>query len=211
MLSSPSLNNTQPNHPHPLPNTNQPPSSFTLLHLPTYPENWINPDPMSTDSPSQEIPSTLNDGMNTRPPDPDPDPAPPDFGLGNSSLLVVVVVNCGESLQNVDVERQNENPLQIIFSWNTRGVANDATIRSLKEYLRTYKPTLIILLETRCSGAKRNEILRKIGLRHSVVVDAEGFCSGPKFTWKGVERDRNDRVYKRLDHALANVEWRTMF
>ncbi|XP_072076518.1 uncharacterized protein [Arachis hypogaea] len=34
---------------------------------------------------------------------------------------------------------------------------------------------------------------------------------GTKFTWKGPQWEGLDRVFKRLDRALSNVEWRTRY
>ncbi|XP_057745065.1 uncharacterized protein LOC130962927 [Arachis stenosperma] len=34
---------------------------------------------------------------------------------------------------------------------------------------------------------------------------------GAKYTWKGGEREGQNRVFKRLDRGLANIEWRTTF
>ncbi|XLR37822.1 hypothetical protein S83_022482 [Arachis hypogaea] len=34
---------------------------------------------------------------------------------------------------------------------------------------------------------------------------------GTKFTWKGPQWEKLDRVFKRLDRALSNVEWRTRY
>ncbi|RYR46694.1 hypothetical protein Ahy_A07g032475 [Arachis hypogaea] len=46
-----------------------------------------------------------------------------------------------------------------ILAWNIRGVANDATIRTLKELRRQHKPDITLLFETRCSGARALEKL----------------------------------------------------
>ncbi|KAI9076002.1 hypothetical protein K1719_042018 [Acacia pycnantha] len=41
------------------------------------------------------------------------------------------------------------------------------------------------------------------------LIDLE--AQGPFFTWKGPKWDGLDRVYKRLDRCLCNVQWQEMF
>lgn len=36
-------------------------------------------------------------------------------------------------------------------------------------------------------------------------------CSGPKYIWRGPQFPGYDRVFKRLDRAVCNAEWRTTF
>ncbi|XP_015936169.1 uncharacterized protein LOC107462117 [Arachis duranensis] len=70
-----------------------------------------------------------------------------------------------------------------IFSWNTRGIANRDTVRTLKELKRLYKPDVIILLEPRCSGTNAEEVIQSIGSQFSCVEEAVGFSGGVWVLW----------------------------
>ncbi|KAL4343866.1 hypothetical protein AHAS_Ahas11G0121200 [Arachis hypogaea] len=41
------------------------------------------------------------------------------------------------------------------------------------------------------------------------IIDL-GF-SGSRHIWRGLQRDEQDRIFKRLNRALANADWRTTF
>ncbi|MED6220418.1 hypothetical protein PIB30_044660 [Stylosanthes scabra] len=64
-------------------------------------------------------------------------------------------------------DQVEETPLQgdDMQSWNIRGVANNATIRTLKELRNQKKPDISLLFETRCSGDRAQEVIRSLGFR----------------------------------------------
>ncbi|XP_072058021.1 uncharacterized protein [Arachis hypogaea] len=71
----------------------------------------------------------------------------------------------------------------IIIVWNVRGVANKATIRTLKEMKKNHKPDITILVETRCSGKKAEETVKSLGFRHSFFEHARGYSGGIWIMW----------------------------
>ncbi|KAJ4840446.1 hypothetical protein Tsubulata_016701 [Turnera subulata] len=53
----------------------------------------------------------------------------------------------------------------------------------MKELQREYKPTVVIVVEPRISGARANRVIRKLGFTHSHRVDARGFAGGVWVLW----------------------------
>ncbi|PKI41682.1 hypothetical protein CRG98_037935 [Punica granatum] len=70
----------------------------------------------------------------------------------------------------------------------------------------------IALAEEKCGGApfdpNRAARFREV-LEQSGLLDLGS--TGPRFTWRGVARGGYDRVFERLDRAICNAEWRTLF
>ncbi|XP_015933190.1 uncharacterized protein LOC107459476 [Arachis duranensis] len=71
----------------------------------------------------------------------------------------------------------------IILAWNIRGVANAATIRTLKEIRKQKKPDIVLLFETRCSENKAQEVIKSIGFQFYIVEEAMGFSGGIWVLW----------------------------
>ncbi|XP_072071919.1 uncharacterized protein [Arachis hypogaea] len=71
---------------------------------------------------------------------------------------------------------------------------------------------MVILVETRCSEEQAKKAIKNFGLDFYHVEEARdlGFV-GSKYTWKGPKWKGLDRVFKYLDRALFNAEWRTRF
>ncbi|XP_057746261.1 uncharacterized protein LOC130965520 [Arachis stenosperma] len=173
----------------------------------------------------------------------------------------------------------------IIFSWNARGAASPNFTRVLKEYVSQYKPDLIAIQETRCSGTVAQNAIKKTCFNFNLVIDAQGFSGGiwlmwnnpnlliqeisrneqalhisvsynlkkwdfndisdisekkgrappnlaqirrfrdwmdscglmdlgfqgTRFTWRGPIWQGKERVFKRLDRAISNLDWRICF
>ncbi|RYR49329.1 hypothetical protein Ahy_A07g035787 [Arachis hypogaea] len=189
--------------------------------------------------------------------------------------------NCPEKKKDQVAMNQQER-VQVVGGMveeKDREIANQASIRTLKEIIRQKKPSIVLLYETRCSGSKAKEVVRDMGFRVSYREEAvvyacpqetlrkdlreklfnlaqnmgrpwmlvgdfndidyeyekkEGArvdtnacrrfqnwvnkCNlvdlgyvGSKFTWKGAQREGIERVFKRIDRALANTDWRRNF
>ncbi|XP_016182610.1 uncharacterized protein LOC107624669 [Arachis ipaensis] len=71
----------------------------------------------------------------------------------------------------------------IIFSWNARGAASPNFTRVLKEYVSQYKPNLVAIQETRCSGTVAQKAIKKTGFNFNLVIDAQGFSGGIWLMW----------------------------
>ncbi|KAI9079065.1 hypothetical protein K1719_038973 [Acacia pycnantha] len=111
---------------------------------------------------------------------------------------------------------------------SSRGAASKGFTVVLRDMKRRYKLDVVVILEPRISGALANRTVKSWGFKHSVRREAEGFLGGiwvlwslddlivdvlaleEQFIhwskWEGLER-----VYKRLDRCLCNVEWQAHF
>ncbi|XP_061369324.1 protein GAMETE EXPRESSED 2, partial [Gastrolobium bilobum] len=54
---------------------------------------------------------------------------------------------------------------------------------SLFLFTRKYKPSIVVILEPRCSGQKASDIIRKSGFKHAFVQEAEGYSGGIWILW----------------------------
>lgn len=82
----------------------------------------------------------------------------------------------------------------------------------LKEWMRSYKPVMIVLLEPKISGAEASEVCKKIGKTHLVLqkglIDLR--FTGQKFTW--IHGGSVDTTWSAcLDRGLCDDQWRRLF
>lgn len=70
-----------------------------------------------------------------------------------------------------------------VFCWNCREVGNGEFLREMREFGGQHRPTIIILLEPRISGAKADAICRKLDKNRWVRSDAEGYSKGIWCLW----------------------------
>ncbi|XP_072087854.1 uncharacterized protein [Arachis hypogaea] len=70
----------------------------------------------------------------------------------------------------------------IIFCWNARGAASLKFAKALKEYYLQYKPDLVAIQETRCSGRKLS-LIKSIRFNFYIIIDANGFSGGIWLMW----------------------------
>lgn len=60
--------------------------------------------------------------------------------------------------------------------------------RTMTNYIKTYNPTCIALLETKCSSSRANDIFKKLGFNNFVCQDVQGTGGGGGggiwFEWK---------------------------
>lgn len=70
-----------------------------------------------------------------------------------------------------------------LISWNYRGVSSRASLRHLRELLRSNSPDNLILLETRCDSVVLEKIYKLSNLNHVVVSEARGFSGGIWVIW----------------------------
>ncbi|KAI9091051.1 hypothetical protein K1719_028321 [Acacia pycnantha] len=117
----------------------------------------------------------------------------------------------------------------IITTWNCRGAASKTFATVLRDLKHRYKVDLMVILEPRVSGNAAVKIIKSWGFKFSERVEAVGYSggiwllwnsealsvdvlidmetNGPFFTWKGPKWDGLERVFKRLDRCLCNVNW----
>lgn len=61
-----------------------------------------------------------------------------------------------------------------VISWNCRGVGSARTVRVLKEMVKSHKPDLLFLSETKADSNKVANIAPKLGFLHFYSVDKHG-------------------------------------
>ncbi|XP_028769381.1 uncharacterized protein LOC114726829 [Neltuma alba] len=93
-----------------------------------------------------------------------------------------VMVTGEESLLTSEVDRGPQREQLII--WNCRGAASNKSIAAVKEINRLHKPDLFALVETRVSGNKVKDIVKRMGFNFSVRVEARGYTGGIWLCWK---------------------------
>ncbi|XP_028752958.1 uncharacterized protein LOC114712575 [Neltuma alba] len=72
----------------------------------------------------------------------------------------------------------------MIIAWNARGAAGRDFGNALKELMRRYKPSMVILVETRCSGSKAQKVIKNLGFKHQIIEEARGLSGGIWILWK---------------------------
>lgn len=70
-----------------------------------------------------------------------------------------------------------------IITWNCRGASSPRFFRNLKELVKKYNPTVLVLLETRTTSAKANRILNSFHFSKLAAVEAAGFKGGIWCFW----------------------------
>ncbi|XLR08090.1 hypothetical protein S83_036028 [Arachis hypogaea] len=74
-----------------------------------------------------------------------------------------------------------------IMAWNCRGAAGKPFGRTLTDYLKVYRTDIVILLETRCSGDKARNVIRKLGFNYYHIEEAVSFSGGIWIMWNDVD------------------------
>lgn len=70
-----------------------------------------------------------------------------------------------------------------IISWNCRGASSSRFFQHLSELIKTNKPDILILLETRCASTMVETIYRKTYMNNTIVFEACGFAGGIWIFW----------------------------
>lgn len=52
-----------------------------------------------------------------------------------------------------------------IIAWNCRGARSGQFARSIKEMIKSYKPTILIILKSKISGDEADEPFKSIGMK----------------------------------------------
>ncbi|KAI7983165.1 hypothetical protein LOK49_LG15G02259 [Camellia lanceoleosa] len=72
--------------------------------------------------------------------------------------------------------------LKLLF-WNCRGAGNNNFKRNFVEIIRTYKPEIIILMETKVTFSSMGDFFNRLGFTASTVVDPVGRIGGIWIIW----------------------------
>lgn len=62
-----------------------------------------------------------------------------------------------------------------IFAWNFRGARSNDFVREMKEFMRYYKPAIILLMMPKISGEIADGIYNRLGKNRWIRANAEGF------------------------------------
>lgn len=71
----------------------------------------------------------------------------------------------------------------MIVVWNARGAAGKAFSLALKELCRNWKPKVVVLVETRCSGEKAQEVIKRLGFKNQIIEEAAAMSGGIWILW----------------------------
>ncbi|KAL0314574.1 UNVERIFIED_CONTAM: hypothetical protein Sangu_2301800 [Sesamum angustifolium] len=70
----------------------------------------------------------------------------------------------------------------ILLSWNCQGLGSPCTVHALGELLRTHKPSLVFLAETKCKKNRIETLKRKFDL-FGCCVESQGHSGGLALLW----------------------------
>ncbi|XP_058733621.1 uncharacterized protein LOC131605261 [Vicia villosa] len=91
--------------------------------------------------------------------------------------------------------------------WNCRGAASKAFYRYCKQYIDNYKPSVFIVVETRCNPGKLKDPFKKLGFDAMEASDNIGFAGGIVIAWKTKEININVNIKDRqFIHVKVNME-----
>lgn len=71
----------------------------------------------------------------------------------------------------------------MIITWNERGAAGKAFSAAVKELKRRFNPTILVLVETKCSGETTQKVISKMGFKFQAIVEAQGMSGGIWVLW----------------------------
>ncbi|KAI8016854.1 hypothetical protein LOK49_LG04G03861 [Camellia lanceoleosa] len=74
------------------------------------------------------------------------------------------------------------NLLKLLF-WNCRGAGNKNFKGNITDILRTYKPKILILMETKVPYSKMGNFFNRLGFTASTIVDPVGRVGGLWIIW----------------------------
>ncbi|XP_028768395.1 uncharacterized protein LOC114726004 [Neltuma alba] len=71
----------------------------------------------------------------------------------------------------------------MIIVWNVRGAAGNAFGHAMKDMKKRLKPSLVVLVETRCSGINAQKAIKRMGFKYQEIVEANGMSGGIWILW----------------------------
>ncbi|OMO73242.1 reverse transcriptase [Corchorus capsularis] len=93
-----------------------------------------------------------------------------------------------------------------ILIWNCRGAANSEFKRVFTDLVRTNRPSICFLAETKISGDIANRVVASLGFGGSHIINARGFAGGLWMLWDPDQVDINVLPHgEQAIHAVAKV------
>lgn len=73
----------------------------------------------------------------------------------------------------------------IVISWNFRGINNKKCLINCRELIKSHKPDVLVLLETKCSDVNVSiDFGKKFGFQSNAIVDSTGLAGGICVFWQ---------------------------
>lgn len=98
-----------------------------------------------------------------------------------------------------------------LLVWNVQGAVSRSFPRVMREYMCDLNPNMVVLIETRVSGAIVNRVISNLGMPKSHKVEAREFSGGIWVLWKEsveVQVLVNSRKFVHLKvKFLALTDW----
>ncbi|KAF7803052.1 reverse transcriptase [Senna tora] len=89
--------------------------------------------------------------------------------------------------QPFELPSSSSNPhipsFMIILAWNVRGAGGTDFKRIFRDMVNLHHPSVVILTETRLSGARADSVIPTLGFDSFIKVDAMGFAGGIWVLW----------------------------
>ena len=87
------------------------------------------------------------------------------------------------SLTHFDFE-SNPNRIMNILIWNCRGAMKPQFRKKFMDLVEWHSPLLMVITETKMSGAKANEIIKLLPFDGAAMVNTIGFAGGIWLLWR---------------------------
>lgn len=93
-----------------------------------------------------------------------------------------------------------------ILCWNCRGAGNKDFLREILDLIRSYNPSIVVLLEPRISGSGANDVCKRLGKTHWIRSEADGFSGGGVWLLWNEDAIRIElrNVHKSFIHVAIN-------
>jgi hypothetical protein len=99
-----------------------------------------------------------------------------------------------------------------IMVWNCRGAASTAFYRYCNQYVVTWKPLMLVIMETRCNPDKLKRTFNLLGYDGFLATENSGFASGIVVAWKldfftvRLEEKKFQYIHMRVNY-LRGRDW----
>ena len=96
----------------------------------------------------------------------------------------------------------------IVVSWNCRGLGHPSQIKFLKDLIKSEKPDILLIQETKLSSQEIDVIIEKSRIYEGLAISATGASGGISTIWK--KRKWKLQQHTKIDHwintKLENLE-----
>ena len=70
-----------------------------------------------------------------------------------------------------------------LLAWNCQGLGRALTVKNLRDMVKRYRPSIVFLMETKCSSVKGSRIRMKCGFSHELYVNLIRLVGGLAVWW----------------------------